>query len=695
MGFVYLSVGDGMLTWILNCSIRRFVLLFSILLILILSCYLVWRDAAQQAIEKLYQQEKINAEQSLLMQELRYSSVQIQQYLTDDSLTGDSESISDAKHYAELLLAQQVALTKSGEAEYLTKLPEWIPQQIKIGEEMTQAYLSGNKTRGDELMKKDPDGFDWLSDQIGNSVAKQSKQLAQASLAAQTEIKKQEQSLHSMNTWFSGAVMLLVLLALFSLRWKVNHSINELRQHLKVMTETGNNLSYRLPTSNQNEFSQVASMLNGLMESLDHVISTIQETSNVAARQVAELRASSESTEKGMGQMFEQADMLNDAVTEMMDTLRNITESTHAAREHTQGSRDQADEGLAKVEQTVVLIQKVAGNIARSTQAILQLQADSATIGDIVNLIKNISEQTNLLALNAAIEAARAGEAGRGFAVVADEVRSLANRTQASTAEIQKKIEQLQHQTKVTVGLMEETQSVGGQAVEQAEQAGQSLTEIVQIVGQIADMNTQIAVAAEQQAKVTGNTAAMVEKVNEVVSGVMDDTLLNVQVTREVAFVIDELEQLSGNFAITFDTKESRKNEELVHWSDAFKINVASMDTQHEGLFHAVNAAYSAIKFQTGSHHVQEKIAQLAEQVKQHLHSEEVLLAKVKYPDLVPHAKVHAAVLDELASRIAKAQGKGDDAFMNVVLFVKIWLIDHIFRVDRRYSKAVIVANLQ
>ena len=123
------------------------------------------------------------------------------------------------------------------------------------------------------------------------------------------EIKKQEQTLHTMNAWFSGVVMLLVLLALFSLRWKVNHSINELRQHLKVMTETGNNLSYRLPTTNQNEFSQVASMLNGLMESLDHVISTIQETSNVAARQVAELRTSSESTEKGMGQMFEQADM--------------------------------------------------------------------------------------------------------------------------------------------------------------------------------------------------------------------------------------------------------------------------------------------------------------------------------------------------------------------------------------------------
>ncbi len=178
-----------MLTWILNCSIRRFVLMFSVLLILILSSYLVWRDSAQQTIEKLYQQEKATAEQSLMIQELRYSSVQIQQYLTDASLTGDVDSIGDAKRYANLLLEQQAALTQLGDAEYLRKLPEWIPQQIKIGEEMTQAYLSGNKTQGDELMKKEPDGFDWLSDQIGGSVANQSKQLAQASLAAQAEIK--------------------------------------------------------------------------------------------------------------------------------------------------------------------------------------------------------------------------------------------------------------------------------------------------------------------------------------------------------------------------------------------------------------------------------------------------------------------------------------------------------------------------
>ena len=108
-----------MLTWILNCSIRRFVLVFSVLLILILSSYLVWRDSAQKTIEKLYQQEKATAEQSLMIQELRYSSVQIQQYLTDASLTGDTDSIGDAKRYADLLLAQQAALFPLRVGEYL------------------------------------------------------------------------------------------------------------------------------------------------------------------------------------------------------------------------------------------------------------------------------------------------------------------------------------------------------------------------------------------------------------------------------------------------------------------------------------------------------------------------------------------------------------------------------------------------
>lgn len=684
-----------MRSWILNCSIRRFILFFSFLLIIALSGYLLWREHAQSTIEQWHQQEQQNADNALLMQELRYASVQIQQYLTDASLTGDKDSIDQAHHYATLILEQQKALTQTGRASYLQQLPEYISQQIQIGEQMTQAYLAGDKSQGDQLMKKAPGGFDWLSDHIGTAIDNQIKQLAQDTNQVKTEITRQEAQLRYLNIVFSLTLMGLVLVALAALRWKINHSINELRHHLKIMTDSGKNLAYRLPTTNKNEFSQVASMLNGLTESLDHVISTIQETSNVAARQVDELRMSSNSTEKNMTQMFEQAEMLNDSVAEMMSTLTNITQSTQEAREHTLGSRNHAEDGLSKVEQTVQLIQQVASNISRSTQAIQQLQQDSAAIGDIVNLIRNISEQTNLLALNAAIEAARAGEAGRGFAVVADEVRSLANRTQASTQEIQHKIEQVQRQTSLTVGLMEETQQVGDQAVQQAEQAGQTLTEIVQIVNQIADMNTQIAAAAEQQAQVNGNTAAMVEKVNDVVSGVMDDTLLNVQVTREVAFIIDELEQLSGNFQITFDTKNSRQNDELVHWSDAFKINIPSMDTQHEGMFHAVNAAYSAVKFKTGSQNINAKIEDLLARVTQHFHTEEALMKKVNYPDLVPHAKVHAAVLDELKSRLAKARAKDDDAMMDIVLFVKIWLIDHIFRVDRRYSQTVIAAKVE
>lgn len=686
-----------MRSWLDKCSIRLFLVLFSVVLLALLGGYLGWRDSAESRSEHLQIRERTNFTTGLLMQEIRYSSVQVQQFLTDASLTGDKESITEARRYADMLKQQIAQLPKSANSTDLNALPGLIEQQIKVGEIMTDAYLAGNKAEGDRLMKMEPDGFDWFADQIANAVEKEIEQLSAASDQLKAEVAQQQQTLQTMNHLYSILIIVLVVAALALLFWKMTSAISTLAFHIQAVTKRSKNLGYRIPVTGSREIALLAELLNGLLESLDHAISTIKETSTVAGRQVNELRESSASTQTSMESMLQQAEMLNSAVDEMTGTLQNINRSTQEAKEQTLVSHHYADDGLHKVEQTVQLIRRVADNIMQSTHEMMQLKSDSATIGDIVNLIRAISEQTNLLALNAAIEAARAGEAGRGFAVVADEVRSLASRTQASTAEIQQKIDQLQHQTQTVVQLMDQTRQVGQDAVIQVEQAGKTLTDIVHSVGQIAEMNTQIADAAEQQSRVTDNTAHMVSQVNDMVSEVLDHSLLNVQVAREVAFVVDELESLSSSFDISFNQESSsRTADEIIHWAPQFSVAISSIDTQHEGLFTALNALYSAIKYQTGSAAIRSKAAELAELVRAHLHDEEILMAKARYADLEPHKKVHAAVLDVLAECMDKAaRQQNPDAYMMVVLFVKNWLGDHIFRVDRRYSSVLKAAAIE
>jgi methyl-accepting chemotaxis protein len=179
----------------------------------------------------------------------------------------------------------------------------------------------------------------------------------------------------------------------------------------------------------------------------------------------------------------------------VQEVARNATEAAKAASH----SDEEAQNGQAVVDRTINAIDALASEVDRAANVIHRLEQDSDKIGTVLDVIKGIAEQTNLLALNAAIEAARAGEQGRGFAVVADEVRTLASRTQQSTAEIQQMIERLQAGAQEAVSVMEDSRSRASDSVSSAQSAGQSLESITRSVASITDMNTQIASAADEQ----------------------------------------------------------------------------------------------------------------------------------------------------------------------------------------------------
>lgn len=220
-----------------------------------------------------------------------------------------------------------------------------------------------------------------------------------------------------------------------------------------------------------------------------------------------------------MAEEFGQIEQLVTAMHQMTDTVKEVANNANSASASTSEASDVALEGSKFVDATISTINSLSTNIGASSSAVNSVEMKVEGIGSVVDTIRSISEQTNLLALNAAIEAARAGEAGRGFAVVADEVRNLAKRTQDATVEIQGMIEQLQKSAQDAVDLMGKSVDEANVGVEQVTQAGSKLAGIVEKVHHISDMNNQIASAADEQTTVASNINENLELVKEVVEG--------------------------------------------------------------------------------------------------------------------------------------------------------------------------------
>ena len=315
--------------------------------------------------------------------------------------------------------------------------------------------------------------------------------------------------------WQTAAmIVVFVVLLLFAARIMLRQT-QYLSDSIKLMADR--NLSVPIEMDCKDEYGDVARELEKTRMQLQEMIKLQIDASQELAGLTEVMTMSMSETKESAQEEFNEIDQLATAMSEMSSTVQTVADHAQNASSLTENASGQAESGQRFVQGTVQKISDLSKDISASAQAVNQVEESVESIGSVVGTIQGISEQTNLLALNAAIEAARAGEAGRGFAVVADEVRNLAQRTQGATVEIQEMITQLQSSASSAVEWMEKSVVEAAEGVDLVTNAGSELDGIVAQVNQINDMNFQIATAAGQQSSVAEEMNQNLTNVRELV----------------------------------------------------------------------------------------------------------------------------------------------------------------------------------
>jgi methyl-accepting chemotaxis protein len=314
------------------------------------------------------------------------------------------------------------------------------------------------------------------------------------------------------------------------------------------LIRSDNDFRQRVDVSGNDEMTVLAQDFNQLLSDVQGLVGEVNRALQMLDEATAELAQSTAATSRGMGQQQLESDMVATAVTEMGATIDEIAGNTENTANKAQTTNRNASDGMKEVQQTVARISALSADLQQAALVMGELERDSSTIGSVLDVIRGIAEQTNLLALNAAIEAARAGEQGRGFAVVADEVRSLAQRTAESTRQIEQIIQGLQKRTKQIVTAMQNCRQQGEAGVEQAGVASALLSTITDDVTLIMDMTTQIATAIEQQSHVAAEVNKNVIRIRDISEDSLAIARQNAHISEEVAVQAARLHQTVDKF---------------------------------------------------------------------------------------------------------------------------------------------------
>lgn len=341
----------------------------------------------------------------------------------------------------------------------------------------------------------------------------------------------------------SLAVMVIVGIIGLLVSLTITRRIADVAVRLQEIASGEGDLTKRLESSSQDELGRLARSFNTFMSKLQDIIGNVATSTSQLSTAAEEIATISEDSNKRVQQQHQETEQVATSMNEMTATVQEVARSANQASEAALKASNEASNGHQVVEQTIKSINALASEVETAASVIHRLENDSSKIGMVLEVIRGISEQTNLLALNAAIEAARAGEQGRGFAVVADEVRTLASRTRQSTLEIQTMIESLQTGAEEAVKVMEQGRNQAHSSVDQASKAGQSLRGITNAVETINGMNDQIASAAEEQ-------SAVAEEINRNIANISQLGDQTAGAASQISMASSQLAQLANQLQL-------------------------------------------------------------------------------------------------------------------------------------------------